>query len=93
MSVTQFGDHDELVKALQRITESSDGDDGYLTCDELSDMTGMSRSSLQKRMKLLYKNGKIDIRQVVRQNISGSIMKVPGYRLAHPRATKSSKSK
>lgn len=81
MSVTEFGDHDALIKALQEIAEEADSDEGYLTCEELSDLTGMSRSCLQTRMKKLYKGGKVDIKQVHRSNISGHRIRIPGYRL------------
>lgn len=81
MSVTEFGDHDALVKALQEITEKADNDEGYLTCEEISELTGMSRSNLQVKLKKLHRSGKLEVKNVQRSNISGYPIRIPGYRL------------
>lgn len=63
--------------------------DGFSTTGEIAESLGLSRTRTIAILKSLIAEGKVEISQIQRADMSGRLCKVPGYRL-HKKATKKS---
>jgi DNA-binding IclR family transcriptional regulator len=62
---------DELMSALVRAVGQLDSGEGYMTCVDLVEATGLSEYAVHRRLKRLVADGKVVVGKVPRYNIGG----------------------
>ena len=69
---------DEMLAELG--TPSSSAPDGYETCVEIIERTGVSEYKLRKLLRAAHEKKRLAVKYVIRASITGTNVKVPVYR-------------
>lgn len=77
MSMTE----NELLEAIQEALLKDSGSSGHLTMNEISEATGMSYKRVTAVLHRLKKEGRLEIKQVYRETLSGRMAPSPAYRI------------
>jgi predicted transcriptional regulator len=71
---------DDILLALREAMNSAGGEEGS-TAEEIAAAAGRSRNAILKWLKVISKQGRLEVVQVQRQNIAGIVAPVIGYRI------------
>ena len=70
---------DDLLDAIREALTKPEGGD-WPTANELADGTGISLARVRKSLRKVANEGRLEVRQVYRPDISGRQVMVPAYR-------------
>lgn len=71
----------ELIQALQEAFRTKPDGEGYLTTNEISEATGMSREITIQTLRKLKLSGRLESGRVYREDLGGRFNRIPAYRL------------
>lgn len=74
-------DADELIAALTEAMQAGGAGPEAMTSNELIAASGVAREPLLGGLRALQRAGRLEVVKVVRRDLSGRMMRVPGYRL------------
>ena len=72
---------DQWLHELDRLSAASGDNDGFITVGEIGAQTTRDKDWVLKRLHLAKIANRLEVRQVMRQTITGSWHSVPGYRI------------
>jgi len=80
-SKVDFGTTDEWVEDLQDIFDYEDGSEGFLSTREICRKTGFCKDKVLGILHTAEKEGRLEIKQRVSQNIAQRRQVIPVYRI------------
>ena len=63
---------EQVIAALQEILKSQPDPEGYYTSEEWADMLGVSGATVQKRLRVVLKAGRLGRAKVQREGLRGA---------------------
>jgi hypothetical protein len=78
----------ELLTELDRATRLVHTEDNAFTLAELLEVTGWGPIQARKKLLLAKRAGHLEVVRVLRENITGAMQGVPGYRITAPKKGK-----
>lgn len=76
-----FGTEAEWIEELESICRAAEEAEGFLSVTEISSATSKSRSWVLNMIRKLHTDGRVEVKKILKETITGDRCRTPVYRL------------